>query len=389
MAPGETSSLRWDRSGRSTGPEPLARHEPDRRLETVGLLAGGVAHDFNNALTAILGYSDLMMRRMGPDHELRRYAEEIGRAARGAARLTRQLTVFSKRGGGKARVLSLNDVVTGLAKMLGRIVGEDLVLETRLDPTLVRTRVSEGEIEQVVVNLALGIRRRMPHGGRLRIETSNLVLDPRSDRTIDDLRPGAYARLSVIGQGRDLIEPGHGIESGVLGVTRLVRRAGGSVQVAPVSEDRTAYHVCLPAAEGGERKPGEEDPVPVLQEPSRETVLVVEDDPLVRGLVRQVLETTGYRVLVASCGTQALEMVDAYEQRIDLVLTDIVMPGLPGPETARRILERRPGLKILFMSGYADETLASHGLPAHTDGFLAKPFAPDALTETVRNILAD
>ncbi len=372
-----------------------------QRLEAVGRLAGGVAHDFNNVLTAITGYSDLLLEDMGAGDAHRPDVEEIKAAAMRAAALTRQLLAFSRKQVMQPRVLDLNDVVRTLDKMLRRLIGEDIKLELALDPALGAVRADPGQVEQVLLNLAVNSRDAMPDGGRLTIETANVDLDEAYVRDHAGATPGRYVLVAVsdTGVGMDaetrshIFEPffttkemGKGTGLGLATVYGIVKQSGGYVWVYSEPGRGATFKVYLPQVD--ER--AEEVGGPLLAEPvagGRETVLLAEDDPSVRGVVFEMLSQKGYRVLRAADGQAALEMARGHAGKIELLVTDLVMPGMTGRELADALRAERRDLRVLYMSGYTDDAVVRHGVLDQGMPYIQKPFTPRGLSSKVREVL--
>jgi PAS domain S-box-containing protein len=370
-----------------------------QKMEAVGRLAGGVAHDFNNLLTAILGYSELALLRLDAADPLRRDLEEIRRAGERAASLTRQLLAFSRRQVLEPVLLDLGQVVLELQKMLMRILGEDVELEVRAQPGVGIVRADPGQVQQVVVNLAVNARDAMPQGGRLTIEVSEKALE-RKAAALRGLEPGRYAILTVsdTGHGIDeevrahLFEPffttkevGKGTGLGLATVHGIVSQSGGHVEVRSQPGRGATFRVYFPRAAAPAERQAPPAPAP---EPARgtETILVVEDAADVRALVREILTAHGYRVLEAADGAAALEFCRS-EAPVHLLLTDLVMPGMGGRAVAERLSSCWPGLKVLFMSGYPDRLLTEPTGSNPAPAFLAKPFQPQELARKVRALL--
>jgi PAS domain S-box-containing protein len=373
-----------------------------QRVEAVGRLAGGIAHDFNNLLTAILGYGDLLHSKLD-DHELlRAEVEGIRKAAERAASLTRQLLAFSRRQVLNPTVLNLNTVVGDMEKMLRRVIGEDVELSTRFAPELGSVKADRGQIEQVLMNLVVNARDAMEPGDSLLIETANVVLDEGYAARHVAAEPGHYVLLSVTDSGsgmddethRRAFEPffttkeaGKGTGLGLSTVYGIVKQSGGYVWLYSESSMGTTVKVYLPLVEdvAGEEKP----PAPAspqLPAGSSETILLVEDEEIVRSLARTTLEAAGYHVLEAGSGEEAL-LIARDPAEIDLLLTDVVMPGMNGRELAEHVTATRPGIAVLYTSGYSEEAI-THQLPLDPNAaFLEKPFTAYALTQTVRDTL--
>ncbi|HTT67536.1 MAG TPA: PAS domain-containing protein [Gemmatimonadales bacterium] len=372
-----------------------------QRLEAVGRLAGGVAHDFNNVLTAITGYSDLVLEDLAPDDPKRADLEEIRTAAQRAAALTRQLLAFSRKQVLQSRVLDLNTVVQSLEKMLRRLIGEDVQLAFSPGAELWRVRADPGQIEQVILNLAVNSRDAMPSGGRLTIETANVELDAAYTREHAGATPGRYVLLAVsdTGTGMDaetrshIFEPffttkeqGKGTGLGLATVYGIVKQSGGYVWVYSEPGRGATFKMYLPRVDAPveEQEPsGEGADVPG----GGEAVLVAEDDPAVRAIVADVLSQKGYRVMRAPDGQSALGMAGAHAGRIDLLITDLVMPGMTGRELAEALAAVRPGVRVLYISGYTDDAVVRHGVLEEGLAYLQKPFTPRALARKVREML--
>jgi PAS domain S-box-containing protein len=370
-----------------------------QKMEAVGRLAGGVAHDFNNMLTAITGYAELiLMDSPDPEDDRRRNAEEIHRAAERAAGLTRQLLAYSRQGTLNPRVLSLNTIVTGMEKMLRRLMKEDVSLVLQLDGLLRRVEVDAGQLEQVILNLAVNACDAMPSGGTLTIATANAELDEAYAWAHADVQPGAYALLTVSDSGSGmtdevkarLFEPffttkevGKGTGLGLSVVFGIVKANGGHIEVESQPGRGSTFRVYVPQVMESAR-PEVAAAGPGLPTPGSETILLVEDEEVVRNLTRTVLQRSGYRVLEASDGLEALQLSDRHTGPIHLLVTDVVMPHMNGRDLAQQVTRRRPATKVLYMSGY---TGPANELPGADAAFIPKPFAPDALARQVRALL--
>ncbi len=366
-----------------------------QRMDAIGRLAGGVAHDFNNLLTAILGYGSLLETRLPSDDDVARsHAREIRRAAERATALTRQLLAFSRRAPATARLLRIDPLLTELERMLHRLIGEEIELVTALDAGPGRVLIDPGQLEQVVVNLAVNARDAMPRGGRLTISTTTRELDEGQAR-LHLLTPGTWIQLRVsdTGEGMDetvrnrLFEPffttkapGHGTGLGLSVIWGIVRDAGGTVRVESAPGRGSTFTVLLPAGQTGpEVTPAAAQPK--LPQAHGETVLLVEDEPSVRGLLQKAFIQAGWRVLVACDGEDALRVAELHGGTIHMLVSDVVMPRMGGPALARRLRELRPDLRVLFMTGYADAELVDEDV-------LPKPFTPSLVIAKAREILA-
>ena len=379
----------------------LCQLRQSQKLEGIGQLAGGIAHDFNNLLTAINGYSSLALQRIEGNPSVRTYLEEIKKAGDRAANLTRQLLAFGRKQILQPLPLSLNDIVTDMSKMLRRLIGEDIQLSAKLATDLKRVKADPGQIEQVLVNLIVNARDAMPQGGKLTIETANAELDREYASTHVGVLAGAYVVLAVsdTGTGMDeqvrkqIFEPffttkekGKGTGLGLSTVYGIVKQSGGNIWVYSEPNHGTTFKVYLPALASTPKS----SEVKVVEAPmprGTETVLLVEDEEVVRGLARQILEDAGYRVLVAQQGEEAIRLCIEDAKEIHLLLTDVVMPGAGGKEVADRLGSLRPGIKVLFMSGYTDEAIVHHGVLDSNVKFIQKPFSPAALARKVREVL--
>ncbi len=372
-----------------------------QKLEAVGRLAGGVAHDFNNMLAVINGYSELLLETEDLDGSIRAGLLEIRKAGQRAASLTRQLLAFSRKQVLAPRVLDLNDVVANIEKMLHRLIGEDVELVTRRGAGLGQVRADPGQVEQVLLNMAVNARDAMPHGGQLTIETVNVRLDRRYARRNPGVRPGAYVALFVTdtGLGMDeatrarLFEPffttkelGKGTGLGLATVYGIVQQSGGHVEVESAPGAGSTFRVYLPRVDRVADQDAEED-APASVPTGTETILLVEDEQMVRGLLDNLLQLSGYTVLEASHGGEALLLCEQHDGPIHLLVTDVVMPGMSGRELADRLSRRRPTLKVLYMSGYTDDAVLRHGLEEEGAALLQKPFNTEHLAQKVREVL--
>jgi PAS domain S-box-containing protein len=370
-----------------------------QKMEAIGSLASGIAHDFNNLLTAILGFTDLTLSQLDGAHPVRPDLEEVEKAATSAAALTRQLLAFSRKQILQPEVLDLNAAVTRIEKLLRRTLGENISLLTRLATPLDTVIADSGQIEQVILNLAVNARDAMPAGGALTIETTNVVLDADYAVHHSDATAGAHVLVAIsdTGIGMDptvqahLFEPffttkerGKGTGLGLATVYGIVRQSGGSVSVYSEVGHGTTFKIYLPAA-GSAVQPAD----PVRIEPARgtETILLVEDQPEVLAVTRATLERHGYAVIGAATGMEALEQARTHGSTIAMLLTDVVMPGMTGRELATALLHNHPTLRVLYMSGYTDGIIVHHGVLDPDVAFIQKPFTPNALLSKVRERL--
>ena len=370
-----------------------------QKMEAVGRLAGGIAHDFNNLLTTILGYSHLLLGTFKEEQPQRADLEEIRKAGERAASLTQQLLAFSRRQVIESKVLNLNGVIADLENMLRRLIGEDIELETRLDPLIAPVKADRGQIEQVIVNVVVNARDAMDRGGRLLIRTENAVLDESYCRDHPEVRPGPYSMIAIRDTGcgmdeetrRRIFEPffttkavDKGTGLGMATVYGVVKQSGGDVRVESEIGRGTTITIYLPRAT--ECEVGVPVSVPPPQA-GNEAVLLVEDEAGVRKLVKGVLRSKGYRVIEADGLHQALAKLADPSCAIDLLLTDVVMPGMSGRELADRVLRDRPEMALLYMSGYTEDRMVLNGVETSEIGFLQKPFTPEQLLRRVHDTL--
>jgi PAS domain S-box-containing protein len=374
-----------------------------QKMEAVGRLAGGVAHDFNNILTAILGTCQLLERALPPHSPARDDVSEIRRAGLRAADLTRQLLAYSRRQVLAPKVLSLNGVVRGLELMLRRLLGEDVELVTSLAPDLGAVRADPGQVEQVILNLAVNARDAMPHGGQLTLATARVDLDAKAVQEHSGTAPGCYAALDVRDTGigmppevrAHLFEPffttkevGKGTGLGLATVYGIVKQSGGFISVVSEVGDGATFRVYLPRVEGvpaSEEAPAHASPGTSFR--GSETVLLTEDEEAVRQLGRRALESEGYTVLAAASGRDALAFLGRHDGAIDLLVTDVVMPGMGGRELAERLAVQRPDTPVLYISGYPGDESDERGALAPGASLLRKPFLPEELARKVREVL--
>jgi PAS domain S-box-containing protein len=390
-----------DLSERKRSEEALRKTEEQLRqaqkMEAVGRLAGGIAHDFNNLLTVIIGFSDMLLSRFRQDGEVRDLVQEIKKAGQRAASLTRQLLAFSRKQMLQPQVIDLNSLVRDLDKMLRRLIGEDIDLATDLHAHPMPVKVDPGQMEQVLMNLAVNARDAMPRGGRLTLETAR-VLAPGTDGG-PGAAPAALLCVTDTGCGLSehvkahLFEPffttkeqGKGTGLGLATVYGIIQQSGGQIEVASEPGRFTTFKISLPLV--GELS-GADPTCPAPGKPPRgaETILLAEDEGGVRELTRRVLEASGYTVLEASDGQEALARWEQHPEPIQLLLTDVVMPQLGGVALAKRLKARLPHLKVIYMSGYTDSALARHGMLDPNNPYLPKPFTSQDLTRMVREIL--
>lgn len=371
-----------------------------QKMEAVGRLAGGVAHDFNNLLTVILGYCELLLLDIKSGEPHLTEISEIQKAGQRAGGLTRQLLAFSRKQIIEPTVLDLNSIATELRAMLGRLIGEDVNVVLRLKPGLAAIKADRGQVEQVMMNLAVNARDAMPHGGTLTIETSNVELDEDYAKTRAAVKPGSYVVLTVTDTGigmtpevqARLFEPffttkevGKGTGLGLATVYGIVTRDGGTIEVDSEVGRGTSFKVFFPKADGTDVVM--EVPAPLVRpQAGTHTVLVVEDEAGLRVVTRRLLQHQGYTVLVAANADEALRLFDA-NPSIDVLLTDVVMPGASGPELTRQLVARRPTLRVIYMSGYTEDAIVHHGVLQAGIAFLHKPFTSHALGQKISQVL--
>lgn len=371
------------------------------KLKAVGTLAGGVAHDFNNLLTIISGYSEILLDQLPPSDPIHGLIDQIKQAGDRAASLTRQLLAFSRQQVLELKVLDINVVVSGIDKMLHRMIGEDVSLTTVLDPDLRHVKADSGQIEQVLMNLAVNARDAMPQGGQLTIETANVSLDESYAQSHMEVEPGPYVMLAVsdTGCGMDeatkarIFEPffttkghGKGTGLGLATVFGIVKQSGGHIWVYSEPAQGTTFKIYLPRADG-EAPTGKSflnHPTPV----GNETILVVEDEDAVRAITVFALRSFGYTVLEANHGREALRLCETHQGPIHLLLSDVVMPELGGRQVADAVTAKRPEIKVMYLSGYTDDAVVRHGILHEQVAFLQKPFTPNALARKIREVLS-
>ena len=372
-----------------------------QKMEAVGRLAGGVAHDFNNMLTVITGYNRMILDELSAFDPLRGYAEEVLKAADRAAALTNQLLAFSRRQIMKPRVISVNSVIEQTEKMLRRLIGEDVELGFGLNPQTGNIRADPGHVEQALMNLAVNARDAMPTGGRLTIETANAHLDEDYAKTHMGVVPGEFVMIAVSDTGigmdaqtkRRIFEPffttkaqGKGTGLGLATVYGIVKQAGGDIWVYSEPNRGSTFKLYFPKVEeaispavSGERESPQGE---------NETILVVEDEKAVRDLTVRMLQRLGYRVLIAASGPEAIRISEAHPGRIALLLTDVVMPNMSGRQLADQLLLSRTDMKVVYLSGYTEDTVIHHGVLDAGIEFLPKPFSREVLAKKLREVLA-
>jgi len=372
-----------------------------QKMEAVGRLAGGLAHDFNNLLTVIKGYSRMVLDDPRREDKVRANVGHIDAAAERAASLTRHLLAFSRKQVLQPKVIDLNALIVNLDQMLRRLIGEDILVVTATAPDLGSVKADPGQIEQVIMNLVVNARDAMPNGGKLTLETANVDLDADYAREHEGVRPGSYVMLAVsdTGLGMDsqtqarIFEPffttkelGRGTGLGLSTVYGIVKQSGGNIWVYSELNRGTTFKIYLARVENPAGNV-QQSTKPAVPTQGHETILLVEDDQQVRELTRSVLIARGYTVLVAENGPAAVKLCEQRGNEIDLLLTDVVMPGISGREVASQVAARWPNIKVLYMSGYTENSIVHHGVLDTGTFFLAKPFTPTALANKLREVL--
>jgi PAS domain S-box-containing protein len=373
-----------------------------QKMESIGRLAGGVAHDFNNILTTINGYSELSLLKMDQDDPYREEMTMILESGQRAARLTQQLLAFSRKQIIKQEQLNINNELQEIYKMLRRLLSEDIEIETFYSEDIWPLKVDRSQLEQVIMNLAVNARDAMPQGGKLTIETANIILDDVYTKKHYEIKPGNYVMLAITDNGHGMTEEvlehifepffttkemSKGTGLGLATVYGIIKQNGGEINVYSEPEKGTTFKIYFPRAEGDNSK---NDSSPAPQSPSprgTETILLVEDDELVRKLSFDVLTNQGYTVLEAQDGREALDMYKGYQGHIDLLLTDVVMPKMNGTELAEKIRKICPDIPVLFMSGYTENAIVHNGILKSGVNFVHKPVTPQILSVTIRKLL--
>jgi two-component system cell cycle sensor histidine kinase/response regulator CckA len=371
-----------------------------QKMEAVGRLAGGIAHDFNNLLTVIAGYCDITLLKLGPNDPLRNNIDQVNKACDRAAGLTRHLLAFSRKQVLRPKALNLNTILSEMNRMMPPLIGEDIQLVIELCPNLRRVKADAGQIEQILANLAVNARDSMPSGGELSMKTSNIVLDHEIASRFESVPSGLYVLLTVSDTGHGMnpetlcqvFEPffttkevGKGTGLGLSTVHGIVKQSGGYVSVDSEVGRGTTFKIYLPQVDDEVVEVETRAPTALLK--GKETVLLVEDDNQVRSIAATALEISGYDVLLAAHGDEALLLCERTNKKIDLLLTDIVMPRMSGQELSTRLLKMRPGMGVLYMSGYSENAITHHGVMEKGTEFIEKPFSLEALTRKVRRVL--
>jgi two-component system, cell cycle sensor histidine kinase and response regulator CckA len=373
-----------------------------RKMEAIGQLAGGVAHDFNNLLTVICGYGDLLKKLPDIGAAAHEYAGEILEAAKRAAQLTRQLLAFGRRQVMQSRTINLNGIVADIEKLLRRLIGEDVELRTSLDPALGLVKVDPGQIEQVIMNLAVNARDAMPRGGRLTIETANIAFDRNhpDQQAMPQGGPHVMLAVSDTGSGMDaetaarVFEPffttkelGKGTGLGLAMAYGIVNQSGGDIRVYTELGKGTTFKIYLPRLEKAVEAVAEPAPFNLLAMRGTETILVLEDEKALRSLIRQVLRGAGHTVLDTGDPDEAIQLCERHPGDIALLITDMVLPKLSGPQVAERVVKMRPGVRVIYTSGYPGKASIPNRLRRNGTAFFEKPFTPDTLVRKVRAVL--
>ena len=375
--------------------------QQSQKLEAIGLLAGGVAHDFNNLLTAILGHGELALLHLRSDDPVRTYVEQITKAGEQAASLTRQLLAFGRKQILQPKVIDVNAIVAETEKMLRRVIGENIAFRTVLHPHLGKVKADPGQVGQILMNLVVNARDAMPRGGKLTIETDNIYLDEDYAKMHIAVVPGRYVMMAVsdTGAGMDeetqsrIFEPffttkkaGEGTGLGLSTIYGIVKQSGGNIWVYSEPGKGTAFKIYLPLVD--QEPPGSEVAMKVeVVSNGHETILLAEDEEIVRDLAREILMHYGYRVLEAASGKDALSICKNFDGRIDLLVTDVIMPEMSGRDLADNVGQLYPGIKVLYMSGYADGAVVHQGELEEGANFIQKPFTMDGLARKVRDVL--
>jgi signal transduction histidine kinase/CheY-like chemotaxis protein len=372
-----------------------------QKLEAVARLAAGVAHDFNNILTAISGHSELLLRQLPSGDARRRNAEQIEKCAYMAAALTRQLLTFSRKQAIEPRILNLNDIIQNIERMLCRLIGEDIEFRAALDAALGNIKADPGQLEQVIMNLGVNARDAMPRGGKITITTANVTLDETGLKQAAGSEQGNYVLLAIADTGTGMTPevkahlfepffttkaPGKGTGLGLATCFGIVKQSGGLIEVESELGQGTTFRIYFPRVEGAVAQVRDRNPS-ALVAGGTETVLVVEDETVVRDLAAATLREKGYTVVEAGNGEEGLRMARQHNGKIDLVLTDVVMPVMGGKEMADNLQRTYPKVKILYTSGYSEEVIGHHGLLRPGIEFVQKPYLAVTLARRVREVL--
>jgi two-component system cell cycle sensor histidine kinase/response regulator CckA len=380
------------------------RLRQSHKMEAIGRLAGGIAHDFNNLLTTILGYSEMLLSEGTTTKEALESVREISKSAQRAASLTQQLLAYSRKQVLRPEELDINELVANVTKMLRRLIHENIQVNTVLDPKIGWVKADPAQLEQVIINLAINARDSMPEGGKLTIETQDLVLDESYCKLRPEVIPGKYVMLAVTDTGCGIDEknqkqifepffttkePGKGTGLGLATVFGTVKQSSGYIYVYSEPELGSTFKIYLPEVQTRKAK-SRNRPKERSGQATDGTILLVEDDEALRELVSQILDRTGYSVVPASNGEEALRLIDSPgHAEINLLISDVVMPGIGGKALAEQLQARLPDLKVLYISGYPDEAVVHHGMLDEGIAFLQKPFSATAIIQKVQEILAE
>ncbi len=374
-----------------------------QKMESIGRLAGGIAHDFNNVLSVIIGYSDLLLAIMPPDDPMREQIQIIYDAGNRAATLTRQLLAFSRKQVLEKKVISINTIINDFLKILGKMVGEDVVLTTYLARESCSVEADPGQIEQIIMNLVVNAKDSMPRGGEIIIETAEVQLDRHYVNKRVEVRPGKYVLLAIsdTGEGMDedvlpkIFDPffttkerGKGTGLGLATVYGIVKQHNGYIYAYSEKGKGTTFKIYFPASNKNVEQQEDKDVTTPLA-PGNETVMIVDDSASIRQLIVEILRSLGYKCLQAESGKDAIDALNEYSGEVHLLLTDVVMPGMSGRDLARIIGKERPEMKVIFMSGYTENIIVHHGVLEQGINYIAKPITPSALTEKIRRVLHD
>lgn len=372
-----------------------------QKMEAIGRLASGVAHDFNNLLMAIMGYCELSITHLGSDHPIAKNITEIQRAGDRATALTRQLLTFSRQQIVEPKILNLNHILRNMEKMLQRLIGEDIEYTTHLDETLGSIQADAGQIEQVIMNLVVNARDAMPSGGKLTLETQNIELNENFSRKHVDLQPGNYILLAMSDTGigmeeeiqNHIFEPffttkekGKGTGLGLSTVHGIMKQSNGQISVYSAPGQGTTFKLYFPRMDASPAQSFLPEAASYSLR-GTETILLVEDEEFVRKIIHRILNLQGYNVLQAENGDRARQLADSFPDKIHLLLTDVIMPQLSGQELSKQLTLSRPGIKVLFMSGYTDAAIVHHGILDEKVHFIQKPFTTELFLQKIRELL--
>ena len=374
-----------------------------QKMESIGRLAAGIAHDFNNVLSVIIGYSDLLLATIPADDPIRDKIKRIHESGSQAATLTRQLLAFSRKQVLEKKVVSINSIIQNFLKILGKIVGEDIVITTNLSEESCTVEADPGQLEQVIMNLIVNARDAMPNGGEIIIETAEVHLDQHYVDKHHEVKPGKYVLMAIsdTGEGMDedvmskIFDPffttkeyGKGTGLGLATVYGIVKQHEGYIYVYSEKGRGTTFKIYLPASKKAPEEEGNKSTPKALLKGS-ETILIVDDNASIRQLIVETLKPLGYNCLEAASGEDAISVIRKYSGKIHLLLTDVVMPGMSGRELAEKIRKERPDVKVIFMSGYTEDIIAHHGVLEKGINYISKPITPVTLTKKIRIVLDD